>query len=342
MKKQIYVVLGMPRSGTSAITRSLKALGIDLGDDLLPGDERNAKGFYEDAEVLYKINRVVSAAVQKRWMPLDLDPQLIDKDAVLRRCKHYAVGVLSERLASVTAWGFKDPRTLTIFPFWRSVLNTLGVDEHYIIVVRNPLAAAHSVARFAHTDVKNGLLLWLRFMHAALQATEGKNRVVVSYENMVNQPRHEIIRLQRGLKHNTPLDEASISAYCDEFIDKKLRHHAYSYDDMNDDPDVSIVPEVKEWYNFMLMLANNQLAFDSPEYQEAWGEMKAQWQLVKPMLDYIDTLQHQQKDLERELRRMKKSVSWRMLSPLVWVEKQCRTFLRRQLKSRDLEVMNEG
>ncbi len=341
MKKQIYVVLGMPRSGTSAITRSLKTLGIDLGDDLLSADSRNAKGFYEDAEVLYKINRTVSAAVEKRWMPLDFDPQLIDKDAVLRRCKHYAVGVLSERLASVTAWGFKDPRTLTIFPFWRSVLNTLAVDEHYIIVVRNPLAAAHSVARYAHTDVKNGLLLWLRFMYAALEATEGKNRVVVSYENMVNQPRQEIERLHKGLGTTSSLNESAVNEYCNDFIDKKLRHHAYAYDDLKDDPDVSIVPEVKEWYDFMLRLANNQLQFDSTEYRAAWQEMKAQWQLIRPMLDYIDSLQRQQKTIERELRTLRKSIFWRLLTPFVWVENQWRNW-RRQLKTKHLEVAHEG
>lgn len=339
MKKQIYVVLGMPRSGTSAITRSLQALGIDLGESLLPADERNAKGFYEDSEVLYKINRVVSAAVQKRWMPLNLDPQMIDKDATLRRCKHYAVGVLSERLASVTAWGFKDPRTLSIFPFWRAVLNTLGVEEHYVIVVRNPLAAAHSVARFAHTDVKNGLLLWLRFMYTALEATEGKNRVVVSYENMVNQPRHEIIRLQRGLKRHDALDETALNDYCDQFIDKKLRHHEYTYDDLKDDPDVGIVPEIKEWYDFMLMLANNQLTFDSPEYRVAFDEIKAHWASVKPMLDYIDTLQYQQKELEREFRFVKKSVFFKLMSPLIGCETALRR-ARRRLKSRGREVVH--
>ncbi|HEU5280858.1 MAG TPA: sulfotransferase [Gammaproteobacteria bacterium] len=339
MKKKVYVVLGMPRSGTSAITRALPAMGVNLGDALLPADVRNAKGFFEDAEVLYKINRVVSAAVHQRWMPLNLDPQLIDKDAALKRCKHYAVGVLSERLASVPAWGFKDPRTLSVFPFWRSVLNTLGVDESYIIVVRNPLAAAHSVARFAHTDVKSGLLLWLRFMFTALEATEGKNRVVVSYENMVNQPRHELVRLQRALNREGVMSEADLSAYCDQFIDKKLRHHEYTYDDLKDDPDVGMMPEIKEWYDFLLMLANNQLSFDSPEYREHFNEVKAQWQAMRPTADYIALLHEQQKNLERDFRAVKKSWFFKLISPLVKGELALRRF-RRRLRSRERELMH--
>lgn len=338
MKKQIFVVLGMPRSGTSAVTRSLQALGVDLGDTLLAGDARNAKGFFEDSDVLYKINRVVSAAVHQRWMPLSFDPQLIDKDATLRRCKHYAVGVVSERLASVPAWGFKDPRTLSVFPFWRSVLNTLSVEEHYVIVVRNPLAAAHSVARFAHTDVKSGLLLWLRFMFTALEVTEGKNRMVVSYENMVNNPRNELLRLQQGLQRDT-LTEEALSAYCDQFIDKKLRHHQYTDDDLKDDPDVCIMPEIKDWYNFLLMLANNQLSFDSPEYRERFNDMKAQWQAMKPTLDYIALLHEQQKNMERDFRAVKKSWFFKLIAPLVKSEVALRR-VRKRLRSREREVVH--
>lgn len=338
MKKQIFVVLGMPRSGTSAVTRSLQALGVDLGDTLLAGDARNTKGFFEDSDVLYKINRVVSAAVHQRWMPLSFDPQLIDKDATLRRCKHYAVGVVSERLASVPAWGFKDPRTLSVFPFWRSVLNTLSVEEHYVIVVRNPLAAAHSVARFAHTDVKSGLLLWLRFMFTALEVTEGKNRMVVSYENMVNNPRNELLRLQQGLQRDT-LTEEALSAYCDQFIDKKLRHHQYTDDDLKDDPDVCIMPEIKDWYNFLLMLANNQLSFDSPEYRERFNDMKAQWQAMKPTLDYIALLHEQQKNMERDFRAVKKSWFFKLIAPLVKSEVALRR-VRKRLRSREREVVH--
>lgn len=34
---KLVVVLGMHRSGTSAITRSLAALGVELGSSLIPG-----------------------------------------------------------------------------------------------------------------------------------------------------------------------------------------------------------------------------------------------------------------------------------------------------------------
>ncbi len=45
----IILVLGMHRSGTSAITRLLNILGADLGINLLPGAQTiNEPGFWEN------------------------------------------------------------------------------------------------------------------------------------------------------------------------------------------------------------------------------------------------------------------------------------------------------
>ena len=47
----IIAVLGMHRSGTSAVARGLKALGVDLGENLMPPVEgNNEKGFWEDRD----------------------------------------------------------------------------------------------------------------------------------------------------------------------------------------------------------------------------------------------------------------------------------------------------
>ena len=51
-KKIIFVVLGMHRSGTSAITRGLEVLGASLGNRLMPPFVgNNDKGFFEDVDI---------------------------------------------------------------------------------------------------------------------------------------------------------------------------------------------------------------------------------------------------------------------------------------------------
>ena len=49
--KRLIVVLGMHRSGTSAITRGLQVMGVGLGDRMMPAMPDNVKGFWEDVDL---------------------------------------------------------------------------------------------------------------------------------------------------------------------------------------------------------------------------------------------------------------------------------------------------
>ena len=46
--ERLIVVLGMSASGTSALTRGLQVLGVNLGDKLMPPAHNNVKGHFED------------------------------------------------------------------------------------------------------------------------------------------------------------------------------------------------------------------------------------------------------------------------------------------------------
>ena len=52
MKPRLIVVLGMHRSGTSLITRSLAAIGANFGNNLIPPQPDNDKGFWEDSDII--------------------------------------------------------------------------------------------------------------------------------------------------------------------------------------------------------------------------------------------------------------------------------------------------
>ena len=64
-RQRAIVVLGVGRSGTSAITRGLQALSVELGDQLRPGGGKNPTGFFED-ESLMKINKRLRKALGLR------------------------------------------------------------------------------------------------------------------------------------------------------------------------------------------------------------------------------------------------------------------------------------
>src|SRR5437879_8253383 len=140
-QKNIYVVLGVARSGTSAIVRGLKALGIELSDKMSAGNEKwNAKGFWEDTDIVYKING-------KAFSTLDFAPYGIrtltpseQTSHKLHSVKLAGIELLKQRFSATNNWGFKDPSTVKLLHFWQNIFSDLQIKENYIIALRNPLA----------------------------------------------------------------------------------------------------------------------------------------------------------------------------------------------------------
>src|ERR1700740_1780941 len=65
-RSRAVVVLGVGRSGTSALTRGLGALGVELGDKLRGAALlKNPTGFYEDTDLL-RINKRLKALLGVR------------------------------------------------------------------------------------------------------------------------------------------------------------------------------------------------------------------------------------------------------------------------------------
>ena len=51
MKQTCILILGMHRSGTSALSGTLSILDVYLGSKLIPALEQNAKGFFENTQL---------------------------------------------------------------------------------------------------------------------------------------------------------------------------------------------------------------------------------------------------------------------------------------------------
>ena len=60
------LVLGMHRSGTSALTRVLNLLGVALGDDLMPPGPDNPLGFWEHQGIV-SVHEALFAELDRRW-----------------------------------------------------------------------------------------------------------------------------------------------------------------------------------------------------------------------------------------------------------------------------------
>ncbi len=325
-KKSVYVVLGMSRTGTSAIARSLQAMGITLGSKLIAADSRNPKGFYEDKDVLYKINRGISRVIGNQWLRVDsLETRRLLESPRLQQFKSAAIQLVHDRLTSAMDWGFKDPRTDMLLPFWRVVLAEAGVDERYIIAVRNPLATAYSTQKFIGIDISAGLLLWLQHMIAVVDGTKGRKRTIIAYETLMQSPQKQVERLHKHLSVPHPLDESTLLQYTQEFLDVNLNHHVYTKEECAHHPAMRIAPLCLQLYELLMRAASDELSIDSDAFANEWYQIKTEYIQMMPIYNYVESLLEKNKRLEREIRGMRKSWSWKIMRPLRLVEQILRS-----------------
>ena len=172
---RLVLVLGMHRSGTSALARGLRVLGIALGDDLLPAHPCNPKGFFEDAG-LYAFNKALLTRLNLTWQSPEAPDAKVLHTLAAGPPGVAALDLLREKSAGQAVLGLKDPRMSRLLPFWRPVLTASGLRAHCVISLRHPDSVAHSLRQRDRLDPETGHMLWLAHMLDILEGCRWTRR----------------------------------------------------------------------------------------------------------------------------------------------------------------------
>ncbi len=216
-------VVGMHRSGTSLTMGVLRRLGLDIGPEetlvtAIPDD--NPDGYLEqrafvalDDALLAQLGGHTSdpAPVRPGW---ETDPGLDERRAAAQQ--------LVATTFTASPWGWKDPRSALLLPFWRAVVPELRV----LVCVRNPAEVAASMTR-RHADYfdwGHWLRMWLRYTADALADSAGAERQVVLYEDLLADPEREVRRLGTFALGGPPADAAVAEASA--LVRPATRRHA--------------------------------------------------------------------------------------------------------------------
>ncbi len=333
--KKIFFVLGMHRSGTSAITRALKVFGIELGDSLLPPlSGNNEKGFWEDRE-FNALNIRILKILGYDWHSLTL---LNNRDIEQLIVKGYfieAADLLKAKCSNGTMFGFKDPRLAKLIPFWRKVVRYCGYESTSVLAIRNPISVVKSLEARDGFDTVKGYLLWLEHTLTALSETNGETRIFIDYDLLMASPEAQLARLSNFFK--LEIDQDELQEYTSDFLDESLRHSSFKSDDLA--LDVHCPPLVAEVYSCLLEIAaDKQLPLDC-SLQESTRNWLHELHRLNSVLAYIDRLHVQNertaevnKSLNAQVESFERSVMERDL---------CVADLRNKLRLSDEEHMKK-
>lgn len=269
MGKRIVVVLGMHRSGTSAVARGLKALGVELGEHLMPpAADNNEKGFFEDIDV-NALNNEILKHLGHSWDSLGpiAAPALLREGLAEFRLR--AVELLRDKLAGVTVFGMKDPRVSRLLPLWQAAFADVGAAACYVISNRHPLSVARSLAKRDAMDAGKSHYLWLDHVVDCLRDTDGAPRMVVDYDQLMARPGEQLERIAKAFDLRFDATSAGLAEYAGEFLTEGLRHSVFGLEDLKLLPDMP--KEVVEAYSLLHRLARDEVSLDDPAVRAAFA-----------------------------------------------------------------------
>ena len=204
------LVLGMHRSGTSALAGAFESMGFEVGpnDDVMPADIGNPEGYFELLSIV-RANDDLLSHFGGRWdSPPDFLPDWTNDEAAIEFVDT-ARGMIRELFES-NHYLLKDPRISLLLPVWRQVTN--GRDCA-VVIVRDPLEVAASLSRRNGLPILTGLALWATYNRATLRDLEGARVHICSYADLLETPLEVLNDIVKSLRDWGEIpDDLDISA----------------------------------------------------------------------------------------------------------------------------------
>ena len=310
------VVVGVGRSGTSAITRGVQALGVELGDRLRPPGGKNPTGFFEDQHLL-AINKRLKRLLHIRGDSVRLIDAEEWQGADVRALQREAIETVRRDFGPYPVWGYKYARTLRLLPFWREVFAALGLDVRYVVALRNPLSVARSRAQL---DPRRGTqeqsdLEWLVNVVPYFRDLRERPFVVVDYDLMLSDPAAQLRRLAAVLALPLPPHaDAAIDAYAAQFLRPGMRHSVFTPRDLDGD---RVNGLTRAAYLWLRALAAGDVDLADAGYWQECEAIERQLAAMAPVLRYVDRVR-------ADLRR----AEWNPFGPVQAAARAWRRFRR--------------
>ena len=224
-QKTVFV-LGMHRSGTSALSGILGKLGFAMPQNLLLGAAENPKGFFESIPIL-ELNEEILAAGGSRWD----DWRAFDTAALskvqIQQFRRRILDVLFFEFGNAPTIVVKDPRICRFAPLW------LESVAHPIVLIpyRHPLEVALSLHKRNEMPIAVGLLLWLRHILDAERFSRDLPRAFISMSELIDDWRSCLTVVAEKTQLTCFSSTTQMSDEIDAFLERGLKHHNISNDE---------------------------------------------------------------------------------------------------------------
>jgi hypothetical protein len=204
------VVIGMHRSGTSAITNAIRLLGCSIGDrgDFTSPKRWNPEGNWEHQRLIERNDLILELHGGTWFAP----PRLPDGWASRGKARAMQPRLRAEfnEIYPDEGWVWKDPRACLTLPVWMQAWSSTPVA---VMAFRDPMAVAKSLAVRNAFSLQHGLALWEIYNSQALWNLRQVPTVVHNYDDALGDPPRFVSELREALeRHGVALDGSTSTA----------------------------------------------------------------------------------------------------------------------------------
>jgi hypothetical protein len=225
----IVLVLGMHRSGTSALARVLSLAGARLPRTLFEAVEGdNDLGYWESRRLIERHEALFARIGTTMLAAEPIDPAWFRsrdaalEEAALARIVHEewsgGIGRASR------CWVIKEPRICRLMPLWRGVLARSGRRVVAVHAIRDPAQVSASLARRDGMPVARAERAWLEHVLSAERWSRDLPRAFTTFDGLLEDWRGTVARIAALLPRGD-LDPRRAETGVGAFLTPSMRHH---------------------------------------------------------------------------------------------------------------------
>jgi len=314
---RLLLILGMHRSGTSALAEVLARLGVSLGSDPMPTNEFNPRGFGEHREIV-RIHDALLAEVGSGWQDL-APPEIPCESSAARRAQSALRELLRRDTAGAALFGVKDPRLCRLLPLWRPVLASERLEAAALIVLRHPAEVAGSLAHRDAFARSRSQALWLDHVLSADHATRELPRAFVWFDSLLRDWHEALTGIAERLGIVWPRDPEAARDEIDAFLSPDLRHHAREW---REPP--------HPWVEAAHGLLRDHWESDDEVLRGGLDRIRRDFHVARALFETDLRALGRSERRTQELERRNRKLERKLASPRAWA----RAFLRSRLATR--------
>lgn len=221
--RKALLVLGMHRSGTSALAGTLSILGCDPPASEMAPTAGNERGYFE-SKVIHRLHTALLESAGSGWDDvLPVNPGWAESPRA-EEFQDRMVQAVRAEFGGSHLFILKDPRVCRLMGFWRAVLEQAGCAPLVVHTHRNPLEVAASLQQRQGTPLPYGILLWLSHVLEAEHGSRGLPRHFTSYAHLMSDWQGLVDGLQQRLDVRLPRVSVSARQAVEQFLSADLWH----------------------------------------------------------------------------------------------------------------------